>query len=67
MKPGECFQLPEAVSRIYEAVEELKREFPGRPFTPDGHLVGSIGEVMARKVFGFELYPPSKRDTMPSA
>jgi hypothetical protein len=45
MKPGECFQLPEAVSRIYEAVEELKREFPGRPFTPDGHLVGSIGEV----------------------
>jgi hypothetical protein len=61
MKPGECFPLPEAVSKIYEAVEELKREFPGRPFTPDGHLVGSIGEVMARKIFGFELYPPSNK------
>jgi hypothetical protein len=24
-------------------------------------LVGSIGEVMARKVFGFELYPPSNK------
>jgi hypothetical protein len=61
MKPVGCFPLPEAVSKIYEAVEELKREFPGRPFTPDGHLVGSIGEVMARKVFGFKLYPPSNK------
>jgi hypothetical protein len=61
MKPGERFPLPKAVAKIYEAVEELKAEFPGRPFTPDGHLVGSIGEVMARKVFGFELYPPSNK------
>jgi len=38
------------VAKIYEAVEELRQEFPGRPFTPDGHLVGSIGEVIASKV-----------------
>ena len=61
MKPGERFPLPKAVAKIYEAVEELKAEFPGRPFTPDGHLVGSIGEVMAREVFKFELYPPSNK------
>jgi hypothetical protein len=61
MKPGDKFPLPRAVAKIYEAVDELKAEFPGRPFTPDGHLVGSIGEVMARKAFGFELYPPSHK------
>jgi hypothetical protein len=61
MKPGERVKLPKAVAKIYEAVEELKRAYPGRPFTPDGHLVGSIGEVVARETFGFELYPPSNK------
>lgn len=49
------------MAKIYEAMEELRQEFPGRPFTPDGHLVGSIGEVIASKAFGFELYPPSRK------
>ena len=35
------------VQKIYEIVGELQADFPGRSFTPDGHLVGSIGEVMA--------------------
>jgi hypothetical protein len=61
MKPGDKIKLPKAVAKIYEAVEELRQEFPGRPFTPDGHLVGSIGEVIASKAFGFELYPPSRK------
>lgn len=61
MKPGERVKLPKAVAKIYEAVEELKVAYPGRPFTPDGHLIGSIGEVVAREVFGFELYPPSNK------
>ncbi len=30
-----------------------------RPFTPDGHMVGSIGEVYAQQYYGVELYPPS--------
>jgi hypothetical protein len=59
MKPGDRVKLPKAVAKIYEAVEELKRAYPGRPFTPDGHLIGSIGEVVAREIFGFDLYPPS--------
>jgi hypothetical protein len=40
-------------------VEELKASYPGRHFTPDGHLVGSIGEVVARETFGFDLLPAS--------
>jgi hypothetical protein len=52
--------LPEPVARIYQAVEELSALYPGRPFTPDGHLVGSIGEVVAAEALNLTLYPPSK-------
>jgi hypothetical protein len=61
MKPGDRVKLPKSVAALYKVVEELEEAYPGRPFTPDGHLVGSIGEVVARETFGFELYPPSHR------
>ncbi len=48
--------LPPAVARIYEAVAELSAAYPGRSFTPDGHLVGSIGEVVAAEALGITLY-----------
>jgi hypothetical protein len=51
--------LPPAVARIYEAVEELEARYPGRKFTPDGHLVGSIGEVIAAEALGLTLHPAS--------
>ena len=51
--------LPEPVARIYAAVEELEAACPGRKFTPDGHLVGSIGEVVAAEALGLTLYPGS--------
>jgi hypothetical protein len=51
--------LPEAVARIYEAVDELEARYPGRKFTPDGHLVGSIGEVIAAETLGLKLHPAS--------
>ena len=41
------------------AVEELEALYPGRKFTPDGHLVGSIGEVIAAQEFKLTLYPMS--------
>ncbi len=43
---------------LIKIVNELERDFPGRHFTPDGHLVGSIGEVMAAYYYGIELYQP---------
>ncbi len=52
-------KLPEPVAAIYKAVAELEAAYPGRKFTPDGHLVGSIGEVIAAEALGLELYRPS--------
>jgi Family of unknown function (DUF6998) len=51
--------LPEPVAKIYEAVEAPSAAYPGRPFTPDGHLVGSIGEVIAAEALALKLVPPS--------
>jgi hypothetical protein len=51
--------LPEPVAKIYEAVAELEARYPGRKFTPDGHLVGSIGEVIAAEALGLTLHPAS--------
>lgn len=58
MEPVE--QVPPLVRRIYEVTDELSRLFPGRPFTPDGHLVGSIGEVLAAYRYDLVLLPPSE-------
>lgn len=34
---------------------------PGRHFTPDGHTVGSLGEVVAAEHYGLKLYEASHR------
>jgi Family of unknown function (DUF6998) len=52
-------KLPGPVAAIYRAVKELEAEFPGRKFTPDGHLGGSIGEAIAAKALGLTLHPAS--------
>ena len=51
--------LPTPVAKIFEAVAEPERLYPGRRFTLDGHLVGSIGEVVAAEALGLTLYPAS--------
>jgi hypothetical protein len=53
-------KLPEQVATIYRAVAELEAKYPGRKFTLDGHLVGSIGEVVAAEELGLSLYPMSR-------
>lgn len=47
------------VKNIYSAVRELEKMFPGRPFTPDGHMVGSLGECLVADAYNLELMPPS--------
>jgi hypothetical protein len=42
-------------------VDELETMFPGRHFTPDGHLVGSIGEALASYYYGIELSSASAK------
>jgi hypothetical protein len=49
-------KLPKPVGDVYRAVEELSAAYPGRKFTPDGHLVGSIGEVIAAEALRLTLY-----------
>lgn len=53
-------RLPEPVARIYRATADLEAMYPGRRFTPDGHLVGSIGEVIAAEALGLTLYPAGR-------
>ena len=57
--PQPIDDVPVLVARLYAIVDELEGLFPGRPFTLDGHLVGSVGEVLAAHAYGLELLPPS--------
>jgi hypothetical protein len=48
-------RFPEIVASLYSLVAELESMFPGRRFTPDGHLVGSIAEALAAYHYGITL------------
>lgn len=52
-------KVPNLVRQLYQLVAEFESLFPGRKFTPDGHLVGSIGEVVAAHRYGLDLYAAS--------
>ncbi len=51
--------VKQQVQELISIVNSLELQFPGRHFTLDGHLVGSIGEVMAAYYYGIELYTAS--------
>jgi hypothetical protein len=53
---GNIHRVPALVRHLYGIVEEFERLFPGRRFTPDGHLVGSIGEAIAASEFDIDLF-----------
>lgn len=59
-------RFPRILKGLYQLVDELEAMFPGRHFTPDGHMVGSIGEALAAYFYGLDLLPPSSkgRDAM---
>lgn len=52
-------QIPALVGDLLRTTRKLNGLFENRPFTPDGHLVGSIGEVVAEYVYGLKLEPCS--------
>ena len=55
------------IQALYEIVSELERRFTDpdtgekRHFTPDGHLVGSIGECLVADMFGLKLMTASNK------
>jgi hypothetical protein len=51
--------IPALVKELYAVVHKLEGHFQGRKFTLDGHLVGSIGEVLAAYHYNLELLPAS--------
>lgn len=53
------FQL--LVKRLYATVKELEDMFPGRYFTPDGHMVGSLGECLVADAYDLELLTASNK------
>lgn len=54
-------EIPELVAQLQAVVLRLEQLFPGRRFTLDGHLVGSLAEVMASYMYDIELLPASHR------
>jgi hypothetical protein len=51
-------RFPVLIAQLYDVVAELEAMFQ-RPFTPDGHMVGSIGEALAAHYYGMTLTPCS--------
>lgn len=52
-------KISERIKDLLSIVCELEKEFPDRKFTLDGHLIGSIGEVLASHYYGIDLFPSS--------
>ncbi|RKR06721.1 hypothetical protein C7446_0715 [Kushneria sinocarnis] len=52
-------RVGDLIDQLYTATDALEGLFPGRKFTLDGHLVGSVGEVVAAYMFDLELKPAS--------
>ncbi len=51
-------KVSDLIKDIYKTVKQLEEMYE-RPFTPDGHLIGSLGEVLVAEEFDLELLPPS--------
>jgi hypothetical protein len=49
-------RFPTLIKELYRIVGDLEEMFPGRPFTPDGHMVGSLAECFAEYYYGLSLY-----------
>lgn len=54
-------RFPTLVKQLYGIVDELERMFSGRHFTPDGHMVGSLGEAIAAHYYGLRLLTASTK------
>lgn len=53
--------VSEQIRAIYKISNGLEKMFPGRHFTPDGHMVGSIGEVLVADKYRLSLLDASAK------
>jgi hypothetical protein len=58
-KPERLTRVRDLIKQLFRVVADLTEEFSEhkRRFTLDGHLIGSIGEVVAAYAFNLELLP----------
>ena len=54
-------KLQSLVKQLYATVAELQTMFPGRHFTPDGHMIGSLGECLVADAYELTLMPASNK------
>lgn len=47
--------LSDKIKELYKITNELESSYPGRKFMINGHLVGSIGEVIVAEHYGLTL------------
>lgn len=58
-RQDEIARIMPRIQEMFRISSDLEETFPGRKFTLDGHLVGSIGEVLAAYHYGLELLQAS--------
>lgn len=51
--------VTDTIRKIFELADSMGQQYSGRHFTPDGHMLGSIGEVYAAERYNLTLYPAS--------
>lgn len=61
MAPIDAREVLRLVPELFKIIKALDAAAPGRHFTPDGHLVGSIGEAVAAALYGLELTTASTK------
>lgn len=61
MDPIDALAVLRLVPELFQITKALEAVTPGRHFTPDGHLVGSIGEAVAAARYGLELTTASTK------
>jgi len=61
MAPIDAREVLRLVPELFKILVPLAAAAPGRHFTPDGHLVGSIGEAVAAARYGLELTTASTK------
>lgn len=49
------------IKALYKISHELEELFPGRHYTPDSHMIGSIGEALAACCYGLKLFEASEK------
>lgn len=57
----DCDFIKQKLTELLSIVDELEEQFPEKKFSLDGHLLGSIGEVLAKYYYQVKPYRNSNK------